>query len=148
MSFSDLTGGAGADESDPLAAREREAMERVAAAPAGLRVYLSTQDGTAVVEPEGELDVASAPAFAERLEAAISGGARTVVVDLSRTTYLDSVGLGLLMRAARRLPDGVAVVSPRTRITRLFQATGLAETLKVRGTRDEALRALAERRSQ
>ncbi|HKY14316.1 MAG TPA: STAS domain-containing protein, partial [Microthrixaceae bacterium] len=60
----------------------------------------------------GELDLASVPGFrrelraaATRLDPAVGGG---LVVDLTGATMVDSVGLGLLIGAARRAKDAGA----------------------------------------
>jgi anti-anti-sigma factor len=51
---------------------------------------------------EGELDLATAPTLSAHLEAASGTPGRAVVVDLERLTFLDSSGVALLLRAARR----------------------------------------------
>ena len=63
---------------------------------------LATADGTAArLELAGELDLATAPALEAAVSRALDEGRREVVIDLSRTTLLDSAGLAALIRAAR-----------------------------------------------
>jgi anti-sigma B factor antagonist len=62
------------------------------------------QDGpTAVtINPRGEVDPDSAPALDEALDAALAQGATTpIVVDLSGVRFLDSAGIGALLRGRR-----------------------------------------------
>jgi anti-sigma B factor antagonist len=55
-----------------------------------------------VVGVTGELDVASAPALRDRLLALINRGAPSLVVDLRGVTFIDSTGVGSLLRIHHR----------------------------------------------
>jgi anti-anti-sigma factor len=71
-----------------------------------------------------------------RLERALTGlieaGAQTVVVDLRRCEWLDSVALGVLVRAHRKLSlGGLVLVVTTPEIVRLFQVTGLDRSIEV-----------------
>ena len=57
----------------------------------------------ATVSVAGDLDVTSAPAFKRTLDALIDGGCRRVVVNMSKTSYADSAGLGALLVELRRM---------------------------------------------
>jgi anti-anti-sigma factor len=127
------------DPDDPVEAREQEVLDEIADLDDQLTIRVSRQDGIAVLRLSGELDVATAEAFGARLIEVLDGGAERVIVDLSATPFIDSKGLAVFLIAARRLPGGVAVVSPRERVTRLFQATGLAHQLRLTRTLPEAL---------
>jgi len=50
------------------------------------------------VSISGECDLYSAPAFAKALIGKINGGAKRLRLDLSGVTYLDSTGVGALIR--------------------------------------------------
>ena len=58
-------------------------------------------DGTVVVCPIGELDLASAPELERVLEALITGPL-AVVVDLSGLTFVDCAGLRPIQRVVRQ----------------------------------------------
>ena len=137
--------GAGSDPEDPLEVREREALAAVADAEAGspLHVHVTERRGTTVVRLEGELDLYTAPALHERLVRILEAKPPAVVVDLSSTSYIDSSGLAVLLRASRALPQTLAIVTPRERVTRLFEVTGLAKSFSLHRTLPEALDALA-----
>ncbi len=91
----------------------------------------ATTDGRwAVLTVSGELDLATAPALRECLGEVIDGGVRHVVVDLRQVGFLDSIGLGVLVGAYRRLHHGEPVGSLRLvctneRVVRVFELTGL-----------------------
>ena len=62
-------------------------------------VHQRTDSGVIRLEVVGELDLASAPAFGEHVEAALDGAAGAIVVDVSRASFVDSTGLAALLRA-------------------------------------------------
>jgi anti-anti-sigma factor len=62
------------------------------------QISLSEEDGTAVVHVAGEIDLSVRAEFARMLAQASAGG-RDVVVDVSRTTFMDSAGLHALVTA-------------------------------------------------
>jgi anti-sigma B factor antagonist len=75
----------------------------------------------------GEIDLASAPAVWDAIEAVIKGATR-LVVDLSAVRFIDSTGLSLLVRAHRRLREAggdFAVRSPSEMAARVLAVTGL-----------------------
>jgi anti-sigma B factor antagonist len=67
--------------------------------------------GGVVVVVTGELDVATAPELDAALLAA-EVGAEQVVVDLTRLSFLDSTGLKILVRSARRVGTPFTLVCP------------------------------------
>jgi anti-sigma B factor antagonist len=129
---------------DPLEAREKEVMAAVSdSGDAPLNVKVIEREGLPVVQLEGELDLYTAAEFRNRLGEVLEAGPPAVVIDLSRTSYIDSSGLAVLLRASKVVSGTLAVVSPRDRVTRLFQVTGLASSLTLHRTLAEALKALS-----
>ncbi len=59
-------------------------------------------DGAAVLAVNGELDLASAALFRERVGEALGTGARDLVVDLKEVDFVDSSGLGAILWAQHR----------------------------------------------
>ena len=66
-----------------------------------MEILRSAEGETAHMEVVGELDIASGTALDAAVEQALGEGAREVVIDLGRTTFVDSAGLGALIRAVR-----------------------------------------------
>ena len=54
------------------------------------------RDGEVVVRVSGEIDMAAAPVFRERLTAVIEADGDDVVVDLADVSFMDSAGLVIL----------------------------------------------------
>jgi stage II sporulation protein AA (anti-sigma F factor antagonist) len=59
-------------------------------------------DGTSVLVASGEIDLATAP----MLRASLADLTGRVVVDLTKTTFLDSTGIGVLAGQRSRLVQG------------------------------------------
>ena len=101
---------------------------------------------THVVAPMGEIDALTAPQLGRRLLGLAEEGKKDVVVDLSRVTFLDSTGIGVLLNALRQLAsrDGrLVLVCPTERVLRPFEVTGLVSRLQIFHSREAALGGLA-----
>ncbi|HET9773141.1 MAG TPA: STAS domain-containing protein [Acidimicrobiia bacterium] len=99
----------------------------------GMSPEVVREAGEVVVFVRGELDMASAPALWEVLAGEIPGTKR-LVVDLKDTTFIDSSGLSIFVRALRRLRyDGGDLVlrSLRPSVHEVFRITGLDQVLTV-----------------
>lgn len=100
-------------------------------------------DTAAVVILEGEIDIYSAPRFKEVLLEGIDQGARHVIVDLGKVTFIDSTALGVLVSGAKRVrPNNgtLDIVCADDNIVRIFEITGLNRIFGIYPTRDEALK--------
>jgi anti-sigma B factor antagonist len=103
--------------------------------------------GIAVVAPEGELDLATAPALCARL-------ARTradrVLLDLDGIDFCDSAGLRTIVGAAQEavIHGGrlVVVAPPASPPAKLLALTGLEEFLTVAGDREAGFERLGRGR--
>jgi len=105
------------------------------------------RSGIAVLALQGDADLHSANELHARLGAAIEDGAAMLVVDLSRVTFIDSMALGVLLEAMKRLRarGGVLrIVGPRPDVRRIFEITLLDRIFPLDATRSEALAAGAE----
>jgi anti-sigma B factor antagonist len=101
-----------------------------------------------VVEAPEELDVYSAADLRQLLASLVNDHGRyLIVVDLGRTVYMDSTGLGVLiggLRRARAHGGRLAVADLRESIRKMIEITGLTAVLRVAGTVDEAADAMLE----
>ena len=108
----------------------------------------SETDGDAiVVRLEGEHDLSTAPALREELDRALAGGS-SIVVDMTRTAFIDSSILGALVESYRALStDGagrgfVVAAVPGGPVTRLLELVAVSDLVSVYPTRAEALAAV------
>ena len=99
---------------------------------------------TSVVSLAGELDLSAVP----RIEGALFEQVRArsgVIVDLTRVSFIDSTGIGLLIKAFRAVDGGGAlhtVVAPGSQIDRVFRLAGVDRMLPLFAERTGALDAL------
>jgi len=103
-------------------------------------------DEVTLFAPAGELDAYTGPQLREELAEAVADGARWLVLDMSRVEYIDSVGLGIIVGAAKRTVEqggSLAVVAARPNVLRVFEISGTRELLNVVETLDEARERLA-----
>jgi anti-sigma B factor antagonist len=99
-------------------------------------------DDTHIVAVAGEIDLFTAPEFKQRVSEPLDAGRTRLVVDLSRTTFIDSSSLGVLIGAHRRLKrrgGSLAVVCDNDAIVKTFRITGLDGVFTLVATLDEAL---------
>jgi anti-anti-sigma factor len=86
----------------------------------GCRIVLEEHPAGLAVSVDGEVDLANADALEEMLDSSLTTG-REVVVDLSRTTFIDSYGLAVIHRTHARAVDqgvGLRLVCPETGLVR------------------------------
>jgi anti-sigma B factor antagonist len=105
----------------------------------------SVDSHTQVVEPRGEIDVLTAPKLGHRLLNLLDEGKTRLIVDLSRVTFMDSTGIGVLLNVLRRAAGrdgGLVLVCPTERVLRPFEVTGLVGHIRIARSRAEALRGL------
>ena len=107
-------------------------------------------DGVATVAVGGEVDLHTAPALKLALGEVIDEGARNILVDLSRATFIDSTTLGVLMGAVKRLRHTggeLAVACPDPNVRRIFAITLLDRIFELFDSADEAIWHLRARAS-
>lgn len=90
----------------------------------------------AVVVVKGEIDAHTAPALKERLIGLVGDGIDRLVVDLRGVAFIESVGLGVLVAARKRLRPSdkslCLVLDPaQTVVRRTFEITGLDKVFPI-----------------
>jgi anti-sigma B factor antagonist len=109
-----------------------------------LDIRIEAAEGSAsLVSLAGELDLSTIPKLEARLFEELSSRPG-VIVDLTRLTFIDSSGIGLLIKAFRAA-DGSrmhTVVAPGSQVARVFEIAGIGRAMSVFGQRDQALAAL------
>jgi anti-sigma B factor antagonist len=103
-----------------------------------LRITADAEDGTAVLELAGELDVATAELLRERIRDLLGHGTdvHRLVLDLAGLEFLDVTGLGALLEARRKLAalGGTLVLRrPRPMVLRMLSLLKLEDALRVEG---------------
>ena len=97
-------------------------------------------EASVLIAVEGELDLATAPRLKWPLVDAMDAGARVLIVDLSRVTFMDSTALGVLIGVRRTLKLGsrLAIVCTDAEVLKIFEISGLDAVFQIFRTFDEA----------
>ena len=112
------------------------------------RVIDEHVDTIAVAAIEGEVDSSNVAEIGRRLRETLTNKSVALVVDLARTSYLDSAGINLLFalgaelrKRQQRLHLCVPAGSP---IARMLAITGIESAMPVHDTRDAAVAAASQ----
>ena len=122
--------------------------ERPASAGGDFRLEVDQTSNGPVVSVSGDVDLHSAPELRDRLAAIIDDqGAvveegAVVTVDLSETSFLDSMALGVLLGARKRLAASggeLELVVSNPDIRRVFEITMLDRVFTIHLSREAAI---------
>ncbi|HET9939171.1 MAG TPA: STAS domain-containing protein [Gaiella sp.] len=95
-----------------------------------------------VIAVHGQADLHTAPQLRAAITTALDSGASGLVIDLSEASFIDSMTLGVLLGAVKRLrPSGgsVSVVCTDSHIRRIFEITLLDRVFSIHADRGGAL---------
>jgi anti-sigma B factor antagonist len=103
--------------------------------------HREVDERTCVVAVEGDLDLASAPQLKWMLVELLNKGYAQYVIDLSQLTYMDSMGLGVLVGFRKRVEGNahLALACLPAKQRKLLELTGLDAWFDSFSTLDEAL---------
>ena len=93
-----------------------------------------------VIEPEGILDGTKTDDFQHQVEQSIESGVETILVDFSKVTFMDSSGLGALVKAFKTLKTAEVnffLCSINEQIKMLFELTSMDEYFSILDNREE-----------
>jgi anti-sigma B factor antagonist len=99
---------------------------------------------TAVVPMPAEIDIANAGRLAAELDAAIKPGLTALVIDMTLTTFCDSMGVKVIARIrGQAVAEGVdlRLVTASTQVRRILAVTGLDTKVRIHRRLEDALRA-------
>ncbi len=107
-----------------------------------LRVDIEDRGDHAVVTAAGEIDAATADTVATAVSGALHDGYQLVLLDFARVTFIDSTGLGVLVKSHRIAESTGArfcVVHPTPQTRKLILVLGLDQLLHIYDNADQAL---------
>jgi anti-anti-sigma factor len=107
------------------------------------RIVEDREGDVAIAAVDGEIDSSNVREIAESVHAMLTNRSAALVVDLERTTYIDSAGINMLFvlgdELRARQQQLHLVVGPSTPIARMIQLTSLDRTHPTFATVEEAL---------
>jgi anti-sigma B factor antagonist len=110
-----------------------------------LDLHVTTTAGYIMVQVTGEIDMASAPELRDCLHQTINAGSRQLIVDLRQVSFIDSMGLGVLVGTRRHLRaqhpgDGsLQLIGAEGLVLRVLRVSGLDRVFPPHATLADAL---------
>jgi anti-sigma B factor antagonist len=104
---------------------------------------LERVDGCSVVFAVGEIDLAASPVMRQAMAEAVESR-RHLIVDLSAVRFLDSTGLGVLIRTQKTIAathKSMSLVGPTGMVAKVLNITRIDEAIPVHPNLDTALSA-------
>ncbi len=87
-----------------------------------------------LITVSGEVDLATSPDLDTAVIAAIDSGISSVVIDLTDVSFMDSSGLGVIVRALKRCREAendLDLVITNERVLKVFGITGLDQVIPI-----------------
>lgn len=99
-----------------------------------------------IVTIHGRLDASSSAEFERRLDVVLQAGDAILVLDFSKTAYVSSAGLRVLLAAARKLGGAgrqLLLCGLNPDVMEVFRVTGLHRVLNIHPDLEQTLATLA-----
>ena len=87
-----------------------------------------------VITVSGEVDLATSPQLDTAIIAAIESGTSSVAIDLTDVSFMDSSGLGVIVRGLKRCREAdkdLDLVITNERVLKVFGITGLDQVIPI-----------------
>jgi anti-sigma B factor antagonist len=101
-----------------------------------MKMQIATTPGSDryLITVSGEVDLATSPELDVAIIAAIDSGTSSVVIDLTDVSFMDSSGLGVIVRALKRCREAendLDLVITNERVLKVFGITGLDQVIPI-----------------
>ncbi|MGW4766561.1 STAS domain-containing protein [Nocardia sp. NPDC004278] len=105
---------------------------------------VEAQDAATVLTVSGEVDLATAPALENTIEAILNGRPAVLIIDLTAVSFLASAGMATLVAAHQRAADAttIVIVADGPATSRQLKMTSLDQVFALHTTLAEALASL------
>lgn len=93
-----------------------------------------------VLTAAGEIDLSTSAALDSAVVDALTDSTSHLTLDLSEVTFLDSSGLGVIVKALKRAKEAETVfdvVAANDRVLKVFKLTGLDAVIEIYPTLDD-----------
>ena len=100
------------------------------------------ENGIIILAPEGELNLNTVSRLRSEFDALYDQGVRKLVMDFDKVTYIDSVGLALIIEMLQRLGQNngsLALANMGDKIKYLFEAAKIDTMLSIFKNRNDAI---------
>jgi anti-sigma B factor antagonist len=106
-----------------------------------MMVSYDVVNGWTVVEVDGDVDAHTAPMIREGVIKLVDEGHRHFVLDLGFVTFMDSMGLGVIVAVTKRIREhdgSLRIASVSGRILKIFDLSGMRESYEIYPSTAEA----------
>ncbi len=106
---------------------------------------IRTEDDATIVVMMPRFDAYTANDAEEALKGLIAKGTKKIIVDFSKTEYVASAGLRVLLSSAKSLQNSggqILLVSMKPYVYEVFEISGFAQIFKIFDSQKEALQSL------
>jgi len=103
---------------------------------------IKTEGGVVVVDVEGQLIVGNRQELKQKILEELDRGAKKFLIDFTRTGYIDSSGLGVLVSLSKKIRDQggeLRLANLNDDLKTLFELTKLDTLFQIAETREGAL---------
>lgn len=111
-----------------------------------MNVTTRVRDGVTIIELEGRITIGRGDvAMRDAFDAAVDGGARTVLLNLEKVKSMDSSGMAELGAAYRKMEElggRIALTQPPSNVGEILRMTQIITVFDVYADEDEAIEAL------
>ena len=110
-----------------------------------MSILLSEQDGVLIVMPQGRLDTNNSPEAEKMILDKIEQDSTRIVYDFSKTDYISSAGLRVILKSAKLVKGkgGVAICNTNDQIQEVFEISGFLTILAHKPDLEGAIEAVS-----
>ena len=110
-------------------------------------LLVAKKDEVVIVIPDDQLDTNTSPEAEKMLVAQLDAGETRIVIDFSKTDYMTSAGLRVILKTASLLQEkggGFALCNGNEQIVEVLEISGFLEIVKHFSSMKEAVNAVAD----
>ena len=99
-----------------------------------MQIFQTSNLGRHVITVSGEVDLASSPQLDDAIISTLDSGAKAVAIDLTDVSFMDSSGLGVIVRGLKRCREAeidLDLVITNERVLKVFGITGLDQVIPI-----------------
>jgi anti-sigma B factor antagonist len=99
-----------------------------------LEINLKEAGSYTIICPMGELDIFNSPVLRDKIIELVKKGVEKVAIDMSKVSYIDSIGLGALvagLKVTREKNGKLVIVTPSSYVLKIFKLTSMDNVFKI-----------------
>jgi anti-sigma B factor antagonist len=99
-----------------------------------MQIEITSNSDSQVITVSGEVDLATSPELDVAIIGALESGTQSLVIDLSDVSFMDSSGLGVIVRGLKRCREAdkdLDLVISNERVLKVFGITGLDQVIPI-----------------